>query len=64
MTKLLCVYLILHLHFTNSDSASSKRDCSTTLKAILNIISAQGRNAQPIAQQEQTPVEHMTPQLI
>jgi len=63
MIKLLCVYFILHLQLVKSDSLSQQRNCSTALKPLLNIISAQGRIVQPIAEEEQIPVERVTPSL-
>ena len=63
MFKLLCVYLIFHLQCAKSDRPYPLRYCSNTLKPLMNIIGAQRRIAQSIAEQEQTPFEHMTPSI-
>jgi len=63
MFKLLCVYFLVHIQLTKSDSIYQTRNCSTTLTPLLNIISAQGRIVQPIAEEEQMLVEHVMPSL-
>jgi len=59
------VQIIMHKFYfyllvTNAEGEQLKRNCSTTLKPLLNLISAQGKVAQSIVEQEQTPIKLVT----
>jgi len=51
----------LHLHFTNSNSVYSKRNCSNELEPLLNRVSNQGKKTVLIPEENQISLEHETP---
>jgi len=59
----LCIYLFLYISTIKANNLALQSNCSTKLKPLLDIISVQVRIAQPIAEEEQLPVEHVTPSL-
>jgi len=61
MFKLLCVFFIMHLHLTTSDSIHPIRNCSNELERLLNLVSNQGKTTVLIPQKDQISLEHETP---
>jgi len=58
MFKLLCIFFILHLHFSKSDRT---RNCSNKLEPLLNLVFNQGKKAVLITEKDQKILEHETP---
>jgi len=63
MFKWLCIFFILHLHFTKSDSLQPIRNCSNELEPLLNLVSNQGKKAVVIPEKDQISLEHESPHL-
>jgi len=61
MFKLLCIFFILHIHFTKSDSLHRTRNCSNEFKPLLNLVSNQGKKVVVIPEKDQISLEHETP---
>jgi len=61
MFKLLCVYFLLHIQLTKSDSLHQTRNCSNELEPLLNLVSNQGKKVVLIPEKDQISLEHETP---
>jgi len=61
MFKLLCVYFILYLQLTKSDSLHQPTNCSNELEPLLNLVSNQGKKAVLIPEKHQIFLEHEIP---
>ena len=61
MFKLLCVYFLLHIQLTKSDSLPQTRNCSNELEPLLNLVSNQGKKVVLIPEKDQISLEHETP---
>ena len=61
MFKLLSIFFIFYLYFTNADSLQQTRNCSNELEPLLHLVFNQRKKTGLIPMEDQISLEHDTP---